>query len=409
MKIVKTIFCISLLFANVICFAGGFQVNTQGQKALGMGGAFTGSARDVSAVFFNPGAIPNLQKKQNLSLGVAFVIPNVSVQTAAVRNTDMTSPSANPIQLYYSIRFLKKFAFGFGLNNQFGSTSSYPDEWEGRFIIQKLSLRTFMYQPTLAYKINKYVSIGAGFVYTTADFELRKSVPLSSSTSNEASAGLTGSSTANGFNLGAFANPIEQVSLGLSYRSQINLEIKDGVAKFSNIPGSLATIYPDNVFFQAGLKLPAVLSLGFGFHPDSAKKFLVVFDINKTYWSAYDTLNFDFENELTPDSKVTKSWENSHTFRLGISYQVIEKLQIRIGSYFDESPVPDGFVSPELPDKDHVGFTLGFGYQINKNISLDASWLYSNLKRSASLDAEGFSGSYHRIINVFGIGLNIEL
>ena len=64
-------------------FAGGFQINTQGQKALGMGGAFTGLCSDASTVYFNPGGIASLEGKSKLTTGVSLIFPNVSVQTLA--------------------------------------------------------------------------------------------------------------------------------------------------------------------------------------------------------------------------------------------------------------------------------------------------------------------------------------
>jgi long-chain fatty acid transport protein len=43
------------LSAPALHFAQGFQVNLQGQKQQGMGGAGTAYMQDASALFFNPG------------------------------------------------------------------------------------------------------------------------------------------------------------------------------------------------------------------------------------------------------------------------------------------------------------------------------------------------------------------
>lgn len=49
---ISVILLLCLGFSGV---AGGFQLNTQGVRALGMGGAFLAWANDPSSLFFNPG------------------------------------------------------------------------------------------------------------------------------------------------------------------------------------------------------------------------------------------------------------------------------------------------------------------------------------------------------------------
>ena len=50
----------STLFLLVVLpfftLGGGFEINSQGIKANGMAGAFSGIANDASALYFNPGA-----------------------------------------------------------------------------------------------------------------------------------------------------------------------------------------------------------------------------------------------------------------------------------------------------------------------------------------------------------------
>lgn len=407
--VVKTFSFLLIIFLSFTALAGGFQINTQGHKALGMGGAFTGNCTDASSVFFNPAGITSLKKKHFLTSGVAFINPNVSVQTDAVPNTDMTSPVANPIQFYYAFKLNEKLSFGFAINNQFGSTASYPDEWQGKYIVQKLSLKTFMYQPTVAFKLNKYAGFGLGYVLAGGEFEYKKAIPVSNNSIEHGEVNLSGSGEARGFNAGFFAQPFEDVNFGVSYRSKMKMTLQNATAEFSSIPVSLLDVFPEKTEFYSSITLPAVLSAGVSFHPDSLKKIKFSFDVNRTYWSSYDTLSFDFANEKTPDSKVVKAWTNTMTYRFGVSYKLLKWAEVRAGMYNDETPIPDGHVSPELPDNTHTGYTLGLGIKFSETVSADFSWLYSNLKRNAWLEAEGFRGQYHRIISVFGVGLNISL
>ena len=53
-----------LLSLPLIGQAGGFQLNVQGVRAIGMGGAFTGIAYGPASLFFNPGGMTSVTGHQ---------------------------------------------------------------------------------------------------------------------------------------------------------------------------------------------------------------------------------------------------------------------------------------------------------------------------------------------------------
>ncbi len=407
---------LGMLLAPAITFAGGFQLNLQGAKAVGLGGAFTGWANDASSVFFNPGGMTQLSG-HNLYLGVQYVTPSVSLQTELSDNINQTTGNSNPIQLYYVGKLnsekLDKLRFGMLVNNQFGSSSSFEDTWEGRFIVQNISLRTFMYQPTVAYQVHEKISIGAGFVYTSGSFTYEKAVPVSSSSTDYGKVHLEGTGKATGFNVGLFSTVIDNdnmtISAGVNYRSKLTLDLTSATAQFTDIPSSLQYQFPKETNFTSSLTLPSVFTFGFRVtkHLNDDMDISLVYDYNSTGWSSYDTLSFDFENADTPDSKTVKNWQNTSTHRIGVQLDYQEKLSVRGGLYIDQTPIPDGYVSPELPDADQTAYTAGFTYKVNDMFSFDFSFIRQSSEREASLDAANFSAKYRRKVNVYGIGLNL--
>ena len=77
----------------------------------------------------------------NFTFGVNLVNGNVSIQTPEIANEDQTTGIATPIHFYYSGKVNEKLSLGFLVNNQFGSSSSFSDDWQGRYIIQNISLK----------------------------------------------------------------------------------------------------------------------------------------------------------------------------------------------------------------------------------------------------------------------------
>jgi long-subunit fatty acid transport protein len=73
-----------------ITFAGGFQINTQSIKGVGMAGAYSGVCKDASATFFNPGAMGFLEKS-SFTLGGSVLLPKASYLNPYGGNVDMKS------------------------------------------------------------------------------------------------------------------------------------------------------------------------------------------------------------------------------------------------------------------------------------------------------------------------------
>jgi len=409
----KKIILSVLALTSLSAFAGGFQLNLQGIRSIGMGGAYTGLAHGPAATFFNPGGLTQIKGHQ-FNLGTNLIFPSVSLQTDVHDNIDQTTGMATPLHFYYGGQINEKLYVGFGLNNQFGSSSSFEDDWQGKYIVQNIGLRTFMFQPTIAYKIHDKISLGAGLVYTRGSFSYEKAVPLTTDATKYGKARLEGKGSAFSFNIGAFSQLIKndkmELGLGIDYRSGINLKLNGGTATFTDIPSSLTGTFPNSTEFDGGLKLPSVATAGLSFKYIINDKSQITFayDFVQTNWSSYDTLAFDFKNEDTPDSKTVKNWQNVKTHRFGVEYK-INKLFFRVGGYHDQSPILDGFVSPELPDATHMAPTLGFGMEVSEKISFDISYLSQKYSREASLDAAGFSAKYNRGVDVVGFSLTVKL
>ena len=409
----KKIIFSALTLSAFSAFAGGFQLNLQGVRSIGMGGAYTGLAHGPAAAYFNPGGLTNIKGHQ-FSFGLNTVHPSVSLQTEAFDNIDQTSKMATPLHFYYGGQLTERLFVGFALNNQFGSSSSFEDDWQGKYIVQNIGLRTFMFQPTIAYKIHDKISIGIGAVYTNGSFSYEKAVPLTSNDALYGKARLEGEGASFSFNVGAFSELVKTdkitVGLGASYRSGIKLKLDEGTATFTDIPSSLMGTFPATTSFTGQLNLPSVTTAGVSFKYSLSEKneITFVYDFAATAWSSYDTLAFDFANEATPDSKSVKNWQDVTSHKFGVEFK-LNKLYFRVGGYYDQSPILDGYVSPELPDASHMAPTCGFGIDLTEKIGFDLSYLSQKYSREASLDEAGFSAKYNRGVDVLSFSATIKL
>lgn len=297
-KIVVTLAVCLPFLAN----AQGFQVSLQGQKQQAMGGAGTAFIQDGASLFYNPGGVSFL-KNNSISMGATPVIAHVQYADQPSSNTSRTSnPVSYPFTGYAVFgKEGSKLKYGIAAYTPFGSTVDWEKGWTGRFVLTHLQLFAVYIQPTVSYKISDKLGIGAGFVYSTGKVNLQRDIPIIDEDGNYASAELDGKASGMGFNAGIYYQATKQLSFGLTYRSQVNMDLEDGNATFT-VPASLASSFP-NGKFSASLPLPSIMS--FGMAVQTSKKLSLAFDANMVGWKTFDTLTFDYAQN-TPELADTK-------------------------------------------------------------------------------------------------------
>ncbi|MCD6017684.1 MAG: rane protein involved in aromatic hydrocarbon degradation [Bacteroidetes bacterium] len=397
-----------IMVSPVRDYAQGFQVNLQGQKQQGMGGAGTAFMQDASSLFFNPGGASFVHGTQ-FNLGVTPTFARGAFMDDKTHEVSRTnSPVSTPFAAYgmFELKDSSKLKLGLAVYTPFGSTVQWEDNWTGRFALTRLELRAIFIQPTVSYKLTKNLGIGAGFVYATGKVNLQKDIPLVDANGNYGHAELSGKAHGYGFNVGVYFKPIEKLSIGLTYRSKVNMAVNDGQANF-DVPEGVSANFPDGKF-KSKLPLPSVLSLGMAYKANSKLDFAL--DINYVGWKAYDTLSFDYENNTASliDTKSARMYKNTFAFRGGAQYKVTEHFAARLGLAYGITPVQDGYVTPETPDANRVNYTAGIGYEIGKHLKLDASFLFTHLERSGTNKETNLSGTFKTNVCAPGISIGYK-
>ncbi len=387
--------------------AEGYQVNVQGQKQTGMGHTGTALLLGPSSIHFNPGALSFLEGKYMFSAGVSGVLSqNTFVKEQPSRySAESDNPMGTPFSVYGAMRVNEKLVVGIGANSPYGNSLVWGDEWDGRYLIQDLSLQAIFVQPTVSYAISPKISVGGGPVAVFGAVELNKALPLQSE-SGDGQVTLEGSTVAYGYNVGLFMKLTPELSFGVNYRSEVNVEMEDGDAAFS-VPESMRANFPENNTFSAALPMPSNLTFGLGWQ--ATDKLLLAFDLQSVGWSAYKELNFDFEENTAAlqDSENPRNFDNTLIYRLGAEYQALENLKVRAGIYYDETPIPADYLTPETPGTNKTGISAGLSYALNARLSLDASLLYiSGEERNDGYAPLNFYGTYNTSAWIPGFGLS---
>ena len=114
--------------------------------------------------------------------------------------------------------------------------------------------------------------------------------------------------------------------------------------------GSLPSFASNKV--RAELTVPYRLQVGV--RNQTTDKLAIEFDLTRTGWSSFDRLHVTQEQYgfTIVDSK--NDWKDVNAYRLGVTYDISQATQLRVGYTFDETPQDDDYFSPRVPDADRT-------------------------------------------------------
>ena len=411
---------------------------------------------------------------------------------------DSDNKMSTPLYAYFNYKPSKRLAVGVGFFTPNGSSMNWGKNWPGAHLIQDINLAAYTVQPTVSFKICDRLSIGAGLMITWGNFDLSRSM-LPVATGNMTAAGglqlaagalqaqvdqleqlpstpelavqiaalngyidqatagaayfsanhageslvsarLEGSAdVAVGVNAGILWDINPQWSLGMSWRSRMNMKVGAGHAtlhyaspetqRYLTLLNTLSTmaggseVIPglDKGTFSAELPLPTTVTWGVSFRPAPKWEFAV--DLQWVGWSAYKALNVEFnEPELGIDPIYSvKNYSNTLTFRFGGQYRANDWLTARMGMYVDESPVSSDYLNPETPSMTKLSYTAGLSLRPCRHMSIDLAYCYvssADPERTGSYPVYNyqdntqlesiFSGNYKLHAHVLSLGVGFS-
>jgi long-chain fatty acid transport protein len=418
----------------------------QGTAATGQGDAFAAQADDPSALFYNPAGMTQLERVQ-LYTGTLLVGGNYHYTSPAGQKFDGTLDGtiASPPPSYFyltanlnqfNIGLLKDFTVGVGLNSPFGLLIRWPDDIPFSEIDVFGTLPLLDIKPTLAYKVNDYLSIGGGLdIYTFASFLGEGQVEVQASGQGinfppGALVEVNGDDTAVGFNVGALltlwrTEGKPRLNLAFVYRSQKTLKLEGEILLNGN---KLNDTIID-------LKLPQIFTWGVALWPIRSKtnEWKVEVDLDYVDWGSFENTDVRDAGTKAVQLPQPRNWDSVFVIKVGTEYKWLNPVSLpywdfalRAGYIRSETPVPNFTFEPLIPDGDFNGFSVGLGMlckgnahflgmipcenSITKSIGLDVTYvnqLYES--RTISNNRQDLvNGKYDTALHAGGIGVRIN-
>lgn len=373
--------CFAIPFTAQTVLAAGYALKEQ--SATAQGNAFAGAtadAEDISYMFFNPAALARhggfqaeavasgifAQSDAGNASGVDLADNPISGTAGGDAAVDALVPA-----FYASAQVSDQIFLGVGVNAPFGLKTTYDEQWIGRYHALTSQLQTININPTIAYRFNDWISIGAGLQAQHADARLTNAIDTGSlaglpdgGTPNQDSFGeVEGDDWGFGYTLGVLIEPTDRTRVGFGFRSQVVHEI-EGDADFVLSPSGEGIRAATGAFTDTGATADVTTpsSVSFGVYHEATDRLALMGEFAWFDWSAFKELRIQFDNAAQTDSVTVEDWDDSLFGAIGATYLVNDALKLRAGLAFDESPIPEETRTPRIPDGDRYWVSIGASY-----------------------------------------------
>ncbi|WP_248798613.1 outer membrane protein transport protein [Pseudomonas sp. MWU13-2105] len=418
--------------------AGGFSTPTYG--APGWGRAFGGGSlfkNDPSAAYNNPAAMAFIdQNVAQMTIDYARIKLKYSGTATDYQGNpasqtpvfpDGTIGDTTPLTgnggeggftAWLPTGFLvipinDRLAFGLSQVVPQGMRSTWDDDWKGRDFAVDTKIETVGLTGSLSFKVNDAFSVGGGIIvqhstgFVSQNLNLTGAAGMSPAIGSPIPSGIGSNlmrvkvdNTSVGWFTGIVWKPTEQDTLGLNYHAKIKNKME---GKYNIYADALGRVYTTQPFGPNGQSLTEFAYPGLKLNPDGADastqldipatagldwvhvfndRFTLGVSATWTQWSSFTDLTLKSDGNVL--IAIPYNYKDSMMYSVGGDYRLTDRLTLRAGVAFDQTPTRDSTRDPRIPDNDRWFTSLGFGYAVKEipGLSFDGAYSHQFVKDS---------------------------
>jgi long-chain fatty acid transport protein len=367
--------------STLSCLGHGILIFDQDAEAGARGNAFTATADNPSAVYYNPAGITQLPSHQ-VRVGLYSLTYQMRLRSPSGADVDSKRAYEATPNLYYTYSLPEKpISFGLGVYAPFGLSMKWPENSGFRSVAREGRVTYLTLQPVVAWRVNPTLSVAAGPTFNFGQTELKQGLsPLAGNDSFQ----FKGDAFAPGFTAGILWQPLEKHSFGVTYRSATTMDF-DGHTDTASVTPAFSLRQDARVKFE----FPQSVTLGWSFRPTINWNF--EFDANWTDWSSFGAVPI---RQATPVPPLILNWQSSWYFAWGVTRKFGDGWHASAGYIFSENSVPDAHFTPLVPDTDRHAWSIGIGRETAKwtwDVAYQLTWGSPRTVNGSALSPAGQS------------------
>lgn len=217
------------------------------------------------------------------------------------------------------------------INAPFGLVTDPGRVWAGSSFARESAIETYNINPTVAYRLAPWLTVGAGLQVEYFKAYLRQGFASPAGPT----AITKGDDWALGYTLGVIVTPASGTTIGVGFRSSIDHELEDSF--------TIAGV-SDPVAISAGVETPEILTVSLRQQLTPDWVLLGTFEWNN--WSRVQELNvvcgeagFPCPAAGATLTNLELGWHDGYFFSAGLEHNYTDQLTLRGGVAYEISPI----------------------------------------------------------------------
>ena len=365
--------------------SGGLYLNEFATPSMGVAGAGAEAvANDASTnfAFHNPAGMTRLEGN-HVSFGAGILVGDTKFDQDA--NTPFPggnggdqagwAPLLGSHGVYSVTEDLK---LGMSIFSLSGAALDPSDSWTGRFQLQEIELLTLSANPSVAYRVNDWLSLGGGMILTYAKIDYSLAAPPGGAGEVE----VDGDDFALGYNFGALLELSPRTRLGAIYVSKIepdfsgDIDIRLGGGASFSANSNLEFTYPQLVRVGA--------------YHEINDQWALLGSLGWEDWSNFDELLLSTSRG---SAGIPTGWKDTYHFSGGVHFRPSADWLLQAGITYDTSPVSNSNRTADLPIDRQIRYALGAQYQWSERMTLGGAIEFIDLG-DARINSTTLRGDY---------------
>lgn len=331
---------------------------------------------DATAAYYNPASLTQLKTVQIIALGTLASsrthftgesIQSITGFTQVGRSADQTHyvlPS-----VYLGVPTTNKATFGLAVVSNFFNRNIEEDSIL-RYVQSNNNTQDIDLVPALGFKLNEFVSLGAGVTLSYARFLSEPMSGLPSLNIPDAHSHNESNGHGLGANAGFLLTPSHSTVIGFNYRSSITYRLSG-----SSVLDGNPKVISNDYHFTFWTPARSVLSIN-QFVTDSLG---FIGTVQRIQWSIFNEMNMYGiaakigSQPMIVNASVPYHLHDTWLFTVGNHYRITPKWIIRVAGNYNQAPDRGHY---QISNGDSMTLGAAIGYEIHKNMIIDGSFAH---------------------------------
>jgi long-chain fatty acid transport protein len=395
-------------------WAGGLWMYERGTPEVGTANAGVAArAEDASIAASNPAGMSRLDKMEIMGT-LQPVITDMKFQPGAETTTTGAAGDGGVFLptggLFYVQPLGKDWRVGLSVGSYMGLGAKYEDNWVGRYYVQESALITLNVMPSVSYRVNDWLSIGAGLMLQYA--AMKTTLALNNTTfGSDGQLEYKGDSFGVGGGAGILIEPWKGTRFGLAYVSPVKQEFDD-TPEFSNAVSPINRTLAATTG-QVTLKITVPQSVMFSVYSQVTDNWALMGNLGWQNWTQFGYTGISVTSNNTGSTiSTTANAEYDDTFHVavGAHYRFHPQWRVTAGFAYDTSPVGDANRTVALPMDRQLRYSAGLICELNERVTAGLAYTFIDAGSASVNQTRGLAGTVQgdyssNYINVIALNL----